>query len=200
MNRSSVGSRAGLAWRLVDTYLRLLRIALMRRAGSYRVPKDLQYLVVSPGGVGSTAFLRHLSSFGTCNAWNDADGLKHRPRPPRWIPPECRVVFIDGEADDIVASLMARGFHTAQAAKLGAVGYFFVPRQTWRLVLLKRAIFKQSLSWCAETKQILVVDYDTMWNSAEQLGEFLGLSGTDFLLTFPAQRPRTSRSSRGLSP
>jgi len=87
-----------------------------------RIPGDLELIIVSPGGVGTTFLIRHLSKFRKTNCPYDSDGLKHRVVPPKKLGElDVRVIFVDGQNEDIYYSLKRRCWLEMQSAKLGVL-------------------------------------------------------------------------------
>ncbi len=150
-------------------------------------------LVISPGGVASTAVMLHLGRFVRLNDPDDQDGLKHMPWPPSQIHPDTRVLFIYGDVDLSVASLKRRDYLGSQAAKLRApLGVLAFGK--WREFFVARAIRRQIQSWqnaAADGKcRLLFVSQDEIWESAARIAKHFGISDPCFCDDFPKKRRR----------
>ena len=153
----------------------------------------IEALVVSTGGTGSTAILRHISNFLATNSPGDSDGLKHIPSPLLHL----RTLFIYAETTKAAASVRRRGddFLLHHGAKLGAVGaQIYGPKRAEHQVA--KAIQRQIESFLAASKSkpelILALSYDEVFESAQSIAEFFGIDDPLFIRTFPKRRNRES--------
>jgi hypothetical protein len=147
-------------------------------------------VVCSPGGVATTMVMEHISRFLIINSESNADQLKHIPTP---LPLPTRTLFITGNPDAVIASLIRRGFASRQAANLGTfVGVF--ARGSLQRRALRRAVTRQIESFTAASGQghVLTVDFDELWDSVTDIKEFLSIADDAFVEDFPPRRPRKS--------
>jgi hypothetical protein len=167
------------------------RCLMVRR----RLPdRDLDVLVVSPGGVATTALMEYLALFLKINSPHDLDGYKHLPAPPTWfVSSKTRVILLTGTETEIVSSLRRRGFLRIQAIKLG---YFLGAVTSGRLqsFLIGKAIRNQYLRWIngAERSRLLVMSYNDIWDRSQDIAKFLEINQELFLKTFPARKTRSA--------
>ncbi len=209
-NRSRLSWRDYLHWTLPAPALRLvgrtrvhardtkrlLRQAWARRRSAVPAAGDApRCLVVSPGGVATTALMTHLSAFIPINDAEDRDDLKHLPTPPAWLTDDHRVVFLTGCPRQIEASLVRRGWRARQGAKLGSLGAVLLPGTLGRHCL-RRAASRQMAAWCAYAAahpgRVRVVPFDEIWARQNEISAFFGIHDALFIEAFPQRRARQS--------
>jgi hypothetical protein len=83
-----------------------------------RVPRNIEFCVVSAGGVATTQLLAYFQGRYAANSLCDADSLKHLPIPAVSFNPFFRCVYLFGDPVPAVISLFRRGYHALQARKL----------------------------------------------------------------------------------
>ena len=176
--------------------LHLLRKSLRRRADKVGASElsELSCLVVSPGGVATTEFMKYLSLYLNLNSSDDLDGLKHLPIPPGCLEKNSiRIIFISGERESIYRSLRRRGYLAQQAAKLGSPISLLLPHPLKKFAFF-RAIAKQEALWrsCACQDRILFVSFDELFESSVKIAAFLGVRDPRFVANFPKRRKRLS--------
>lgn len=174
-----------------------LPFALRRRFLRPRLPDPLpEVWVVSPGGVGTTALMRHLERFRRINARDDSDGMKHLSRPPQLpVGADVRFLFISGPGQDVAQSLARRGWLEDQAANLGAPLAVVLRGRVQRRLFL-RAVARQHAAWTGVSRpDVLHLDYDALWDAAPQLAEFLGIADPAFVAEFPVRRSRSAQTT-----
>lgn len=172
------------------------RLALRRRFLPVARPEQrLRVLVVSPGGVATTTLIRHLRDFMPVNADDDADGLKHLPRPPGWLDERTKVLFVAGDAEVVRRSIGRRGWIAVQGAKLGSVLSVLLPSPLSD-VAFERAVRSQARRWrrwgWGRREQILFLDYDEIWSRVAEIARFLEIGDPGFSEEFPQRRRRIS--------
>ncbi len=175
------------------TKLGYLPFCLERRFGSAPAPAVLpEVWIVSPGGVGTTALMKHVGRFKRINAPDDSDQLKHLPRPPQ-LPNDAdvRFLFISGNETDICRSLARRGWLEDQAANLGAP-LALVLRGVMQKRALARAVRRQKRAWTtADLPRMLHLDYAEVFEAGPQLAAFLDITDPAFLRDYPQRRTRS---------
>lgn len=175
--------------------LELLKKGLGRRVwiirGGPEIVVKCNVILVSTGGVGSTNVLKFLQSFVEANAPHDEDELKHLPCPPKQFD---KIIYVSGDVDLAAASVVRRGFSSSQIAKLGGTISLFVgPAQ--RAASLRRLMRRQASRFMSLSRQlptqILIVDYEQLWDSAERIAKFLDIRDPGFILDFPKKLDRS---------
>jgi len=164
--------------------------AWQRKSSDYVVPREIEVLIVSPGGVASTLLIEQIGRFLATNDAGDADGLKHRIRPPREMEGR-RAVLLTGDPDSIWRSLTRRDYQDAQAIRLGLPSYFWSPLQRQER-MLKQAVLTQRERWGAVGPAVVTTTFDRLWDDLPRIADHLDLQDTDFIARFPPRRERSS--------
>lgn len=165
-----------------------------RQSAAFPPVKEPRFLVVSPGGVGTTFLIKYLAGFVATNAHDDRDGLKHWPRPPTGdalakLPP---ILFVTGNPDTIVASIARRGWLTEQSSKLGSLAGTLRIRDA-ESGAFRKAVVAQMMAWTScKSDRILVIDYDELWDRKAEIARHAGIDEADFSAGFPAREARSS--------
>jgi hypothetical protein len=164
------------------------------------IHKDIEVLIVSYGGVGTSFLIDAISPYRKTNYKDDIDGLKHYPLPPLNGSHNLKVVYIYGDPAEAVMSLFRRNYHHHQSTKL----------QSHRL---RRHVvdIASTLSSYAERGEdqfffadhflnwrhryvlypTLYLHYDTIHDQVNLIKSFLDLPDK-FLHNFPLKLPRNS--------
>ncbi len=82
------------------------------------LPNNIDIVIASFGGVGTTLLIKFLEEYKNTNKHDDSDGLKHSPLPPISFNPNIKFIYVYGSPQMAVASLFRRNFHEAQSKKL----------------------------------------------------------------------------------
>ncbi|EAZ81599.1 hypothetical protein [Algoriphagus machipongonensis] len=82
------------------------------------ISKDIEVIVSSYGGVGTTFLINWLKKYRNTNHPDDDDGLKHLPVPPLSTNKELKCVYIYGNPELATVSLFRRDFHHMHSVKL----------------------------------------------------------------------------------
>lgn len=175
--------------------LRLGIKSLWRKLHVPRIDRDLEILVISPGGVGTTFLIEYISQFKNTNDAYDRDGLKHLPWPPRNLRhlSNCRILFITGPEDDIVLSLKRRGWVRIQSARLASTGGVFL-KDSASEAAFRRSIRKQMQCWkTLDAEKMMIVNYENLWDAQEEIASFCDIPVVPFVARFPKKQPRQSR-------
>ena len=173
----------------------MLRRALIRRSdpvGDISVDRPPN-LVISPGGVGTTFVMEHLSRFVLLNSPYDSDGLKHVPAIPEDWFERARVLYIAGDSVAVYASIERRDWTRELASKLGLVRELYAPGSARREALLQ-AIAAQDRFFRSASEQgkALIVAYDDIWDSVDDMAEWFAITDPAFVTEFPQRKPRAS--------
>ena len=156
--------------------------------------KDLDVLIVSPGGVATTFLLRYVSAFMKTNDIHDLDGLKHVTPPSDFVFREdLKVIYLTGELSDIENSLVKRGWLFEQYIKLGGYLHYFYNSKKLRshFKVLVSDQFKIFRSLSKNNENVMIIHYDDLWDLKKELSNFLCLDPQSFVNSFPEKRTRT---------
>lgn len=82
------------------------------------LPKSVDVLIVSPGGVATTMLIEFVQKFAKTNDHTDKDGFKHIPVPPISFNSKLRCIYIYGDPELATVSLFRRNFGRPQSKKL----------------------------------------------------------------------------------
>ena len=142
------------------------------------VKKNINVIVSSFGGVGTTFLMRHLQNYTTTNCPHDYDGYKHSPLPPIGFNKSLRFVYIYGDPVLAVISLFRRGYANQQLKKLrrwgiGGNGYATTPVQGLRQYALLHSdelcLEKHFTNWYSDkfcTVPTLFLRYETLFRAS----------------------------------
>lgn len=174
--------------------LRFIKKSIRRKFKPYPALDDLEFLVVSPGGVGTTFLMKYLAGMLDINDPEDADHLKHWHKPPsgQALADAPRMLFVTGDPDVIVASIARRGWLRHQSAKLGSFTGTVFSGHLQRKVF-RKAVEAQIAAWTACTSdKLLIVAYDELWDRAGDIARHAGLDPETFVASFPPRKERKS--------
>lgn len=168
------------------------------------IPKRIDTLVVSYGGVGTTFLIEFFDRYRSVNDAYDRDGLKHLPVQPMALNPEMKVVYVFGDPVEAVTSLFRRGFHSTQSLKLS--NRLFPHRPVAHTTSLEEyahqlrddmMLHSHFSEWLANAMQYptLFVRYDDIWNSLPSILNFLDIP-QDQASHFPVRKSRSSSLSK----
>ena len=165
------------------------------------VPRRIEVLVASYGGVGTTFLIEFLSQFRVTNDRHDGDNLKHLPMPPVSLNHRFRCVYVFGDPVVAAASLFQRDMQHAQSVKLlqhrrdlspipdGMALEAYARAGADRFHF--RAHFKNwHERYCVHPT--LFLRHETLWDNLDALSEFLGLPD-EAIDAFPEKRERNTK-------
>ena len=89
-----------------------------KKLKSLIIPRNINVLISSMGGVGTTFFIKHIKRHTTTNDILNSDGFKHLPFPPFSSNKNIKYIYIYGNPIDSVISLFRRNHQVAQSRKL----------------------------------------------------------------------------------
>ena len=169
----------------------LVRKALCRSFGLYEINQSElpRNIVISPGGVGTTFLMTHLSGYIDLNDPDDKDWLKHLPTLPKRLSGQ-KVLYIYGDTTQILSSLRRRGYDRIQSAKLGCVLCQLLPQRLLserlgRVVQNQMSHFQQ-----CNTPSVFKIRYDDIWDSKDTIAAFFEIGCPTFLTNFPPKKKR----------
>jgi hypothetical protein len=161
---------------------------------NYTAPKN-KNLVISTGGVGTTFLIDYISRFIEVNQRDDSDFLKHMPRLDD-LESDQKIIFLKGDMDDAVNSIVRRGWVRIQASKLGNPFSLVhpAPQDLLRTAMDEQSKFFLSL---AETSpdNVLVIEYNDIWDQAPRIANFLCIEKSDFVKDFPKRKARSYKNA-----
>lgn len=166
------------------------------------IPKDIEVVVGSYGGVGTTFFLDFVSRFKKTNHPQDDDKIKHLGMPPVSFNKNVRFVYIYGDPMEAATSLFGRGMHNYQSKKLqrdqGAVNEP-IPLNLTLEEYAKAGVdhfqFRRHFfNWYRDylIHPTLFIRYEKIWDHKEEIFEFLGLPMSE-IDSFPEKKQRRSK-------
>lgn len=165
------------------------------------LPKYIEVVVASFGGVGTKVLLSYISKYRQTNHPNDRDGFKHLSVPPLSFNPNVRFVYVYGDPILATISLFHRNFHSLQSRKLqrflckpilpisqetsleqyasSGVDHFFFRTQFY--------------NWYEDylVYPTMFIKYEGLWDNVEAIAKFLDLPAST-LESFPKRRERRS--------
>jgi len=164
------------------------------------IPRRIEVLVTSYGGVGTTAIIEFLSRHRVCNDHHDGDGFKHLPVPPVSLNPGIRCVYIFGDPVLAAVSLFQRGMQHDHSRKLLAFRPDLSPiPEGMTLEAYARAADRLHFqahfeNWHARhlVHPTLFLRYETAWDHLDALADFLHLP-EGAMDAFPEKRERNAR-------
>jgi len=158
-----------------------------------KILNNLDVLVVSPGGVGTTVLIDHCKKYLTINDRDNLDGLKHKIKPFNNFKKELKIIYIDGDSLDIYSSLKRRNYFQTQLLNfeslLGVISSRLVDIKKFEKLL---KLHKRN--WSNMTgENILFLNYENLFESSKKINTFLDIQETSFIETFPKRKKRITR-------
>lgn len=148
-------------------------------------------VVISPGGVATTALISHLEKYVSVNHPHDFDGLKHLSLPKaNWR--RTRVIFIKAtgpEVEKVIESLFNRKIDRAQILKLGGSICDTLLPERKRWLILRQLISNQREAFASTSSNQLTVSSELLHKAAPEIARFLEITDE----RFPAEYPIDSR-------
>jgi hypothetical protein len=166
------------------------------------LPNEVDLVIVSYGGVGTSFLMDFFSQYLTINHPHDKDGFKHSPLPPISFNPNVKFMYVYGNPQMAAASLFRRNFHTAQSFKLQRWGRKVVPIpmemtiQEYAHLGIDRFCFENHFqNWYRKYLTgipTLFVRYETIFDNVRHLLEFTEIP-EDSIEKFPPKKQRNSK-------
>jgi len=166
------------------------------------IPKKLDLIIVSYGGVGTSFLLDFFSKYKQTNHKFDLDGFKHSSLPPISFNLDVKFIYVYGNPQMAAASLFRREFHRAQSAKLQKWKYpiRLIPKgmTLHEYALLGRDKFyfeDHFFNWYERhltAIPTLFVRYETIFDNVHSLLEFANIPDSA-VHDFPKKKKRESR-------
>ena len=170
--------------------------------GRIFLPTDMEVVVASFGGVGTTFLISYLEQYRRVNHFDDEDGIKHLPVPPISLNKEIKFVYVFGNPILAVLSLFRREYHHLHSRKLQKCrphGAAPVPQamtlQEYAEAGVDRFFFREHFYNWYDTYlspvPTLFIRYETLFENVGPLLDFLELP-PECLQSFPARKSRHS--------
>lgn len=165
------------------------------------VPRDVEVMVSSPGGVGTSFLLTHLSKYKRTNNPSDKDRFKHIIFPPLSHNKNIKYIYIFGSPIDSVISLFGRNFHFYHSAKIVSFKNTVKPipeektLEEYASEGTDRFLFSEQFNnWLTHSKfyPTLFLRYEKIWDNLETLYEFLEIPQEE-ITSFPQKKERKSK-------
>lgn len=168
------------------------------------IDKDIDILVCSYGGVGTTMLINFLSQYKKCNDCWDRDRLKHTDHPSVSRNKNLRVIYVVGSPLDTVVSVFRRGIQENHSRKL-LINHKDIRPLGPNMTLSEYAIqgtdrfrFEDHFNnWRHKYYQhtVMFVKYEKLWDNLPTIFTFLGVQKEE-VARFPAKRKKVFLLSR----
>lgn len=175
---------------VIPSRIKLATSALARRIAPRFVRQSYDVVICSPGGVGTTFLMRHISKFRKTNDYFDEDSLKHLPTPPLFLRKNPKMIFISGNSEQAMQSIIRRGWLSIQGAKLGCIRCALSGDTEKSRAAYIKAVHRQKENYEALQDKVLFLDFEDIWSRKEDVAHFLGIEEAEFLSDFPERRER----------
>jgi hypothetical protein len=165
------------------------------------VNKDLDLLVCSFGGVGTSFFIKYISQYKIVNHVSNEDGLKHLAHPPIAKNKNLKVIYIVGNPYNAVISIFRRNHQYTHSKNLlkycpnvepiakGTNLEEYLDRKVKKL-----KIRKHILNWINvkdNTYPIMVIKYEYLWEYIDEILYYLDIPLSE-KKKFPKREARKS--------
>jgi len=166
--------------------------------------KDIEVLIVSAGGVGTTFLMKAIGAYRKINSPDNADGFKHLPLPPLSLNKDLKVIYIYGNPLMACLSLFRRGFQVVQSIKSQQYleEQFTIPQDmsldAYAAIGEEGHYFERHLNNWKDAYRLyptLFIRYETLFEQVETIAEYLDLP-KDFVEQFPAKQARKSNKAQ----
>lgn len=163
------------------------------------VPQNIEVLVTSAGGVGTTFLSEFISDFRRTNCSYDRDGLKHLPVQPISRNSNLKIFFVVGDPIDQTLSLFRRGYQGTQARRIN-MSKGLIRRRVQHSTTIEEyaALGRDAMGfgehldrWATNPLgySMMLLKYSAIWDSVEEIYRFLEIpDGTPF----PERKERKS--------
>ena len=161
-------------------------------------PREMELLVTSGGGVGTTFVIDFLANYKKCNNRDDKDGFKHRDRPTPSPNPDFRAIYVFGNPLHAIYSLFRRKYHHMESYKLLQNHRHLEPIPEDMTVDafakegVDRFLFEPHFrNWNDTFYQypVMFIRYEKIWDNLEPLLDFAGVPQSE-IPKFPEKKER----------
>lgn len=163
--------------------------------------KEVEVLIVSAGGVGTTFLLKAVGKYKKTNHISNEDGFKHLTIPPITKNSNLKVIYVFGNPITATMSLFRRDFHHTQSYKMQQYlpkGYRVAQETNLEEYAAKGVdgfYFRRHFENWTERYLVyptLFLRYETLFDNIEEIAHFLELPRA-FVTNFPAKKERNSQ-------
>jgi len=163
--------------------------------------KEVDVLIVSAGGVGTTFLLKAIGQYKKTNHVSNDDGFKHITIPPITSNRNLKVIYVFGNPITATMSLFRRNFHHTQSYKMQQYlpkGYRVKMETSLEEYAAKGEdgfyFWRHFNNWWAQylVYPTLFLRYETLFEHVNQIANFLELPES-FVNDFPAKKIRNSQ-------
>ena len=167
------------------------------------IPQEIDVLIASSGGVGTTFLINHIKQWKSTNSPDNHDGLKHLPIPPLTQNKNVQAIYVFGDPVMATISLFRRQYHHTGSVAFQAFHPvdFIIPYEMTLaeyVAAQKEGLYleRHFKNWqeMATPYPVLFVRYEAIHDQLEAIRDYLGLSQA-FIDTFPPRRSRKSNSN-----
>ena len=166
------------------------------------IPKDIEVVVGSYGGVGTTFFLDFVAQFKKTNHPQDEDKIKHLGMPPVSFNKDIKCIYIYGDPMEAATSLFGRGMHHYQSKKLQrdqeavneAIPLDLTLEDYAKAGVDQFQFRRHFFNWYQDylVHPTLFIRYEEIWDHKEEIFKFLDLPMSE-LDNFPEKKERRSK-------
>ena len=165
------------------------------------LPSNVELLVTSGGGVGTTFVIDFLNNYKVCNNRDDKDGFKHRDRPTPAGNPDFKAIYVFGNPINAIYSLFRRDYHHEESYKLlqNHPNLTPIPKEMplddFAAEGKDRFLFESHFrNWNENYYQypVMFIRYEKIWENLEPLLEFAGIPLSE-IDKFPEQKERKTQ-------
>ena len=162
---------------------------------------NLEVLVVSAGGVGTSFLMKQIGLFKKTNDIDNKDGYKHMSIPPIPKNNRVKVIYVFGDPMLACVSLFRRNYACTQSVviqkynkKKKLIDHDENLSEYLEKGIDKLMFEKHFINWHRTFKvyPTLFIRYDAIHDNISEIKQFLGLP-EEFLKTFPPEKVRSSR-------
>lgn len=179
----------------------------LRKLNIISIPGNIDTLVVSYGGVGTSFLMHYLSAYKMVNNYLDEDFLKHMYCPPKPMPSVIRIIYLYGDPILAALSIFRRNLQYYHSKKLLTINRKRISPIPDNMTIdeyasngIDKFYFKDHFkNWfCSEIQNpILFMKYESIFKHSGIIGDFLELP-KEARSDFPLQKERES-SKAGLN-
>lgn len=165
------------------------------------IPKNIDIIVASYGGVGTTFLVEFLSKFKNINRADDSDGIKHSILPPISRDKKMKFLYIYGDPQLAAISLFRRNFHHVHSTKILGFANKRIRPIPRNMTLddyanngVDKFLFREHFyNWYSKylVHPTFFIKYDKLHENIEALFEFLEIP-KEYINDFPKFKKRSS--------
>jgi len=167
---------------------------------SFIVPKEINVLITSMGGVGTSFFIKHLDKYRLTNLNSDKDGFKHLFFPPFSTNDGIKYIYLFGNPIDSVISLFRRNLQHPHSKKLLKLNNNLksinsgTTLDQYAADGVDRFLFSEQFNnWLTGSKfyPTLILKYEKLWENLDTIYDFLDIPRSE-IKAFPEKKERNS--------